>query len=72
MAKSVEQGVAVMSDKQMVIDVVRELPEETTLEEILEQVRILAALQRSAEDADAGRVIPHEEVNKRAASWSTK
>ena len=61
-----------MSDKQMVMDVVRELPEESTLEEILEQVRILAALQRSAEDADAGRVIPHEEVKKRAASWSTK
>jgi predicted transcriptional regulator len=56
----------------MVMDVVRELPEESTLEEILEQVRILAALQRSAEDADAGRVIPHEEVKKRAASWSTK
>jgi predicted transcriptional regulator len=61
-----------MSDKEMVMDVVRELPEESTLEEILEQVRILAALQRSAEDADAGRVISHEEVKKRAASWSTK
>jgi predicted transcriptional regulator len=56
----------------MVIDVVRELPDEATLEEILEQVKILAALQQSTEDANAGRVVSHEEVKKRAASWSTK
>jgi predicted transcriptional regulator len=61
-----------MSSKEMVIDAVRELPDEATLEEILEQVKILAALQRSAEDANAGRVVSHEEVKKRAASWSTK
>jgi len=61
-----------MSSKEMVIDVVRELPDEATLEEILEQVKILAALQQSTEDANAGRVVSHEEVKKRVGSWSTK
>jgi predicted transcriptional regulator len=61
-----------MSNKEMVIDAVRELPEEATLEDILEQIKILAALQQSAQAADAGQVIPHEEVKKRVASWNSK
>jgi predicted transcriptional regulator len=61
-----------MSNKEMVIDAVRELPEEATLEDILEQIRILAALQQSVQAADAGQVIPHEEVKKRVASWNSK
>ena len=61
-----------MSNKEMVIDAVRELPEEATLEEILEQIRILSVLQRSAAAADAGQVISHEEVKKKVASWNMK
>ena len=61
-----------MSDKEMVMDAVRELPEEATLEDILEQIKILAVLQRSAEAADAGQVIPHEEVKKKVTSWNLK
>ncbi len=61
-----------MSNKEMVIDAVRELPEEATLEDILEQIKILAAIQQSAQAADAGQVIPHEEVKKRVASWNSK
>ena len=61
-----------MSNKEMVIDAVRELPEEATLEDILEQIKILSALQRSAEAADAGQVIPHEDVKKKVASWNLK
>jgi len=61
-----------MSNKEMVIDAVRELPEEATLEDILEQIKILAALQRSAEAAEAGQVISHDEVKKKVASWNLK
>jgi predicted transcriptional regulator len=61
-----------MSNKEMVIDTVRGLSEEATLEEILEQITILANLQRSAEAADAGQVIAHEEVKKRVASWNSE
>ncbi len=61
-----------MSNKEMVIDAVRELPEEATIQDILEQIQILAALQQSAQAADAGQVIPHEEVKKRIASWNSK
>lgn len=54
----------VMSNKDLVTEALRQLPEDVTLEEISEEVAILAAIRRGEEDADAGRVIPHEELKK--------
>ena len=61
-----------MSNKEAVIETVRELPDDVSLEDILERIAILAAIRRGEEAADAGRVIPHEEVKKRVTSWITK
>lgn len=61
-----------MSNKERVIETVRELPDEATFEEILEQITILAALREGEADADAGRVIAHEEIKKRISQWITK
>jgi predicted transcriptional regulator len=58
-----------MSNKEAVIEAVRGLPEESTLDEILEQIAILAAIRRGEEDSAAGRVIPHDELKKRVARW---
>lgn len=60
------------SNKGAVIETVRELPDDVSLDDILERIAILAAIRRGEEAADAGRVIPHEEVKKRVASWITK
>jgi hypothetical protein len=54
-----------MSDKDLVIEMLRNLPEDVTLEEISEEVAILAAIRRGAEAAGAGRVVRHEEVKTR-------
>jgi predicted transcriptional regulator len=48
-----------MSNKEIVLEAVRELPDEATFREILEQIAILAAIQEGEADADAGRVISH-------------
>ncbi|HVA49816.1 MAG TPA: hypothetical protein VNH11_25840 [Pirellulales bacterium] len=61
-----------MTDKQLVIDAVSRLPEATTIEAIREEIEILAAVKRGQEAAAAGRVIPHEEVKKLVAEWSSK
>jgi predicted transcriptional regulator len=61
-----------MSNKEAVLEVVRQLPDESSIEEIIEHLTVLAALRRAEEAADAGRVVPHEEVQKRIASWITK
>ena len=61
-----------MSSKQLVLELIRTLPEETTLDEIREQIALLAAIRRGEEAADAGQVVPHEEVKQRLAAWASK
>jgi predicted transcriptional regulator len=61
-----------MSNKEAVIEALRELPDEASFEEIMEHIATLAAIRRGEQDADSGRVISHDEVKKRIASWITK
>jgi len=61
-----------MSNKEAVLEAMRNMPEDVSLEEISEEIAILAAIQRGEEAAAAGRVVPHEEVKQRFASWITK
>ena len=61
-----------MSDKDIVIEAVRKLPESATINEISEEISILAAISRGEKAIEEGRVISHEEVKKRFAAWSSK
>jgi predicted transcriptional regulator len=61
-----------MNDKQMVLARVRQLPEDASVEAISEEVKILAALQRGVEAAEAGRTQAHAEVKRLFAAWNAK
>jgi predicted transcriptional regulator len=61
-----------MSDKQRVLEVVQRMSDTATLEEIHEAVAILAAIRRGEAAADAGRVVPHDEVKRRSEAWTSK
>jgi len=56
-----------MSNKEAAIELIHVMPAKATLEEIAEEIAILAAIQRGKTDADAGRVITHEEMKKQMA-----
>ncbi len=45
-----------MTDKQAVFDALQRLPESATLDEVTEELRIMAAIRRGREDVAAGRV----------------
>jgi predicted transcriptional regulator len=62
---SIEKG-ARMTNKELVKDVLRGLPEDVSLEKIREEIAILAAIRRGAADIDAGRIVTHEEVKRRS------
>src|SRR5436305_7860238 len=51
-----------MTDKQAVADALQRLPENAPLEEITEELQIMAAIRRGRADAAAGRTKTHEEV----------
>ena len=61
-----------MSNKELVIEVLRGLPEEVTLEEISEEIAILATIRRGEADVAAGRVFSQDEVKERSATWISK
>ena len=61
-----------MTDKQMVLETVEKLPESATIEQIREELDIIAGLKRGLEDSEAGRVKSHEEVKTLVESWITK
>ena len=59
-----------MTDKQAVIDALNRLPEIASLEEITEELRIMASIRRGRADIAAGRSKPHAEVAQHADSWA--
>ena len=60
-----------MTDKEAVIDALSRLPENVSLEEITEELRIMVAVRRGRADIAAGRTKTQEEVEQLAESWAT-
>ena len=60
-----------MTAKQAVLDALRRLPEHASLEEITEELHIMAAIRRGRVDVAAGRTKTHEEAEQLLESWAT-
>ena len=58
-----------MTQKKLVLDVINELPDETSLDEIAERIEFLAAIQKGIDQLDRGEGIPHDEVKRQLATW---
>jgi predicted transcriptional regulator len=61
-----------VSNKELVLETVRNMPEDATLTEISEEIAILAALREAETAVAEGRVVSHEEVKAMLESWLTK
>ena len=61
-----------LTEKQLALEALRQMPEFVTLQQISEELAILAAIRRGEAAADAGRVLSHEEVQRRSAAWTSK
>jgi len=60
-----------MTDKQAVIDALHRLPENVSLNEIAEELRIMAAIRRGRVDVEVGRTKTHEETKELFESWAS-
>ena len=60
------------TDKQIATSALQRMPESATLDEISEELAMLAAIRRGEAAADAGRTLTHAEVQQRSASWTGK
>jgi predicted transcriptional regulator len=60
-----------MTQKELVLDAIGELPNDASLDEIADRVEFLAAIQKGLDQLDRDEGIPHEELKRQLASWLT-
>ena len=60
-----------MTEKEIVIKAVTELPDDCSMDEIADRIEFLAAVRKGLDQLDRGEGIPHEEIKRQLASWLT-
>ena len=60
-----------MTEKEIVLETIRGLPDNCSFDEIAERIEFMAAVQKGLNQLDNGEGIPHDEVKKQLASWLT-
>ena len=58
-----------MTEKEIVLETIRALPDDCSIDEIAERIEFMAAMQKGLDQLDRSEGIPHDEVKKQLASW---
>jgi len=58
--------------KQQVQDLLENLPEDASLEDIQYHIYVRQKIEQGLADIAAGRVVSHEEVQRRLAKWLSR
>lgn len=61
-----------MTDKQMAMDALDQLPETASFQEIKEELEIVAGLKRGLDASEFGQVKTSAEVKEMVGSWFAK
>jgi len=56
-----------MTTKELVIEAIRDLPDDAAVEDAMERLLVLAKIERGVAQADRGETISHDEVRRRMA-----
>ena len=58
-----------MISKERILKAIETLPDESTIEDAIERLVLLAKVQKGIEDADSGNTASHKEAKKRFEQW---
>jgi predicted transcriptional regulator len=58
--------------KEQVIDLVRNLPDEVTVDDIMRELYFKIQVDKGLKELDDGEGIPHQEVERRLSRWLSK
>ena len=58
-----------MLTKELVNSQIKEMPEEFTLDELIERIIIVEKVNRSLKEVEQGKTISEEELDKKMAKW---
>jgi predicted transcriptional regulator len=59
------------SAKDEVLEILKQVPDDASLEEIQYRIYVRQKIDRGVKDLDEGRTISHEEMKARVARWLT-
>lgn len=58
------------SPKSRILAIVERQPDDSSFDEILHELAFARMIERGLADADAGRVVSHDDVVRESKSWS--
>jgi predicted transcriptional regulator len=61
-----------MNNREIAIDLIQRLPEDTSLDEIARELEFLAGIQEGFAQLERGEGVPAEEVRRMIPSWTTR
>lgn len=61
-----------MTTKEIAIDTIKGLPDDTTWDTIQERINFMAGVRNGLRELDEGKGIPHERVKEDFAKWLTR
>ncbi len=61
----------VANEKQNILETVKGLPEETSIEEAMERLYLLSKIEKGCKEAEKGQVYSHFEAKQRMNKWLT-
>ena len=59
----------ISSPKQATLQLVERLEDDVTFEDIIYELYVLEKIQRGMKDAEAGRVVSHEDAKQQLGQW---
>ena len=61
-----------MNAKEQVRSAIEAMPETASIEDIREELLVLEGVNKGLDQADAGQLVPHEEVERQLEKWIGK
>ena len=58
-----------MSNREIAIDLIRKLPEDTSLHDMAREIEFVAGVRQGLAEIDRGERIPIEEIERELPSW---
>ena len=58
-----------MTEKDKILEVVRNMPDDASIEDAMERLLFLAKIEKGLQQADSWQLIAHEHVKKRMEKW---
>lgn len=59
-------------DKQQILELIKDLPEEVDIDEIMYRLYLRQKLESAEKDVREGQLVSHEEVVKETSKWFEK